>query len=277
MGISPLISAHELSGVLDQSNVKVFDVRGTWSSPARALYEDYLKGHIPGASFIDWTKDFLEQGTAINLAAVADREAATQSFKTLGINKDDRVVLYDDYHHMQAGRIWWAMRYWGFSNVRVLNGGWKYWVSQGYAVSQDIPQITEGSFEPKCQEDLRVSTDDLVSEMGRACLIDARGPIGYIGKPDDPRTGHIPGAFHVPFSAMLDTDTGLFLSLDQIERVFDQSAANWRDGKIISSCGSGYAGTVIMLALEQLGVASTLYDGSFAEWKQNPSRAVEQA
>ncbi|MEP2781124.1 MAG: hypothetical protein ABJP33_01645 [Pseudoruegeria sp.] len=54
---------------------------------------------------------------------MANQAGAEKAFKALGINEGDLVVLYDNYHHMHAGRIWWAMRYWEFANVRVLNGG----------------------------------------------------------------------------------------------------------------------------------------------------------
>ena len=274
---SPLISANELHVLCGKPGVRVFDVRGTWKTPVRALHDDYLAGHIPGAVFLDWTRDFLEQGVAINLAAVASREEAEQSFRSLGVNSGDLIVLYDDYSHMLAGRIWWAMRYWGFDNVRVLNGGWSNWVSQDLPVSTDVPKVEPGSFEPQRKADLRSDIEQFVSERTSACVLDARGAQGFAGKPDDPRTGHIPGAVNVPFSAVLDKETGLFLDRQAVQRVFDRMIPDWRSTKIVSSCGSGYAGTVPMLALWDLGVKSSLYDGSFSEWKQDPSREVEQS
>ncbi|NKB68728.1 MAG: hypothetical protein GKR89_16815 [Candidatus Latescibacteria bacterium] len=45
---------------------------------------------------------------------------------------------------------------------------------------------------------------------------------------------------------------------------------------IISSCGSGYSGTVLLVGLKQLGVDAPLYDGSFADWKKDPGRPVER-
>ena len=117
---SPLISADQLEDLLGEPKVKIFDIRGTWKSPARALPQDYAAGHIPGAVFLDWTAHFIDTKEEIGLASVADSDQAADSFRALGINKDDVVILYDDYHHMLAGRIWWAMHYWGFATVRVL-------------------------------------------------------------------------------------------------------------------------------------------------------------
>ena len=84
-----------------------FDVRGTWSTPARALPEEYDTAHIPGAVFLDWTQHFLEPGVAVGLASVSERTGAEAAFRDLGINEGDMVVLYDDYSHMFAGRLWW--------------------------------------------------------------------------------------------------------------------------------------------------------------------------
>ena len=274
---SPLISAGQLESLLGEPSVKVFDVRGTWSTPARALPEDYEAGHVPGAFFLDWTRHFIQQGVTIGLAAVADETGASQAFEDLGINEGDLVVLYDDYHHMQAGRIWWAMRLWGFADVRVLNGGWKYWSAQNKPVSTVVPASVPGTFQPQRQEGLRVSLDAMVNTKDQHCVIDARGVENYAGKADDPRTGHIPGSLNVPYRAVLDTDTGLFLDSEAISRVFDDETPQWREAPIITTCGSGYAATVILLALSELGQGARLFDGSFSVWKQDPDRPIEQS
>lgn len=273
---SPLISADELEGVLAQPSVKLFDVRGTWNTPARALPEEYGAGHIPGAMFLDWTKHFIEQGVAPGLASVCDRSGAQRAFATLGIRDGDLVVLYDDSSHMQAGRIWLAMRHWGFPNVRVLNGGWSYWKSHDRAISTDVPERTIGTFEPVAQSDLKIDLNDFLESRGQSCVIDARGPIGFAGKRDDPRSGHIPGSINVPFSSVLDPDTGLYLSSQSISQVLDEKAPQWRERPVIASCGSGYAATVILLALAEMGKTARLFDGSFAIWKQDPNRPVQQ-
>ncbi|WP_282080474.1 sulfurtransferase [Aquimarina algiphila] len=275
--LSPLISAKELNDILGTANVKVFDVRGTWGDNPRSLYNDYKEGHIPTSTFLDWRKEFIEQDIAPNLAQVASFEEVKQSFKNLGINKGDTVILYDDDYHMFAGRIWWAMQYWGFDNVRVLNGGLKYWQSQDLPISQEIPEISIGTFEPMCQEHLRIPLEDFLIKKHNACVLDGRGIVGYNGKPEDPRTGHIPGANSVPYNVIVDKKTGLFLEKEAIITLFDDTVPNWRTQKIISSCGAGYSGTVAMLALASLGIQSSLFDGSFSIWKLDPNRPVEQS
>jgi len=274
---SALISSEKLISLLGCETLKIFDVRGTWKTPARALYEDYQKGHLPGAIFLDWTKDLLEQNCPVNLASVSDQQRAVMSFQKLGIDKNDLVVIYDDYHHMFAGRIWWAMKYLGFENVKVLNGGWSNWTTNSLPISTEIPTVELGSYIPKPQNKWRVSLDEFLSKKDLACVIDARGKSNYTGHPDDPRSGHIPGAINMPYHLFLDPNTDLFLEATEILNLFDKQIKNWQTRNIISSCGSGYAGTIVMLALMELGVHSSLFDGSFALWKQDQSRLVEQS
>ncbi len=274
---SPLVSAEQLASLLGAPNVKIFDVRGTWATPARALPEDYAKGHIKGAAFLDWTKEFIATDVAPGLAPIADETGARQSFARLGIDPDDLVVLYDASSHMQAGRIWMAMRHWGFTNVRVLDGGWKHWLVQDLPVETEPATYENGSVEPRLQSGLTIDLADFIDQQSSACVIDARGPANYAGKPEDPRTGHIPGALNVPFSAMLDPDTGLFLDEQGIRAALDELAPDRSSKPLIASCGSGYAATVVLLALKLIGESGTLFDGSFAVWKHDPNRPVEQS
>lgn len=273
----PLMSAEELVKLLGDNRVKIFDVRGTWKSPARALPEDYEADHIKGATFLDWTRYFIEQDIDVGLASIADHDGARRSFADLGINKDDLVVLYDDNSHMFAGRIWWAMKHWDFTNVRVLNGGWKYWTSQTLPTSNDAPSSKTGNFQPVLNADTVVNIDAFLAQKDGACVIDGRGPAGYAGKADDPRTGHIPGSLNIAFSELLDSETGLFLDIETLSYVFDRKAPHWRDRPIITTCGAGYAATVVLLALAQLDQSARLFDGSFGVWKQDPNRPIEQS
>jgi len=68
--------------------------------------------------------------------------------------------------------------------------------------------------------------------------------------------------------------TQYFKSNQELDAVLTSKLSNYRDTPLISSCGSGYAGTVVLLALKQLGIDAPLFDGSFAVWKQDPARSI---
>lgn len=272
----PLISAIELEEILGKENIKIFDIRGKWGSPPMSSYDDFANSHIPGAVYLDWTRHFLEPDIPINLAPVASKAIAREAFKELGISSNDSVILYDDYHHMLAGRVWWAMRYWGFDNVKVLDGGWPHWSAKNFPVATDICEKEEGSFTASAQSHLRVSTEDVKNRPSSVSLIDARGPINFQGDPSDPTSGHIPGALNIPYSSLLDPQSGLFKDAKSLEMLLCKELKGLDKASLISSCGSGYAGTVLLLALKAIGIEASLYDGSIAAWKETGLLATEQ-
>ena len=273
---SPLISVSELNSLLNRENVKIFDVRGKWGSPPESYVSEYEQGHIPNAVYLDWTRHFLAQDISIGLAPVASESQALQDFRNLGISEGDTIVLYDDYHHMLASRIWWAMRYWGFTQVRILDGGWRNWVQSDLPISTEKPGVKIGNFMPNKQPSLRVSTEQVKDRHESTDLLDARGPINYAGQPDDPRTGHIPGAINIPYSSLLDAQTGQFKDKETLQKMLSDHLSLNGDVHFISSCGSGYAGAVLLVALALLGIEAPLYDGSFSEWKNTPDLPIEQ-
>jgi len=271
---SPIIKAEKLNEILDKEDVKIFDVRGIWGANPSSLYEEYKQSHIKNAYFLDWRKEFIEQNKDVNLAQVSSLANGKQSFKNLGINKNDTVILYDEYHNMFAGRIWWAMRYFGFKNVYVLDGGFRYWKAQNLPVSKELPKSMEGSYTPTIEKNLRISMESFIDKKDTSYVLDARGEANYKGKVEDKRSGHIPKAINIPFGSMLDSNTGLFLEKEQLKEIFDKNIKEDKD--IIVSCGSGYASTVVMLVLEHLGIESTLFDESFAIWKEDLNKEIEQ-
>src|SRR5580704_3680933 len=63
----PLVNGDWLAANLDQPRVRILDGRGRHpsSSLAHAKRAEYSEGHIPGAIFIDWEKDFVDAGDPV--------------------------------------------------------------------------------------------------------------------------------------------------------------------------------------------------------------------
>ena len=51
----------------------------------------------------------------------------------MGIGDDTLVVAYDNSGSLYSTRFWWVLSYYGHTNVKVLDGGWKKWVDEGQA------------------------------------------------------------------------------------------------------------------------------------------------
>ena len=80
----------------------------------------------------------------------------------------------------------------------------------------------------------------------------------------------------MPFRSLVDTHSGLFKDDAAIKAIFAEAGIELGHPNIISSCGSGYAGSVVVVALRKIGVGAALYDGSFSEWQKDPARPVAQ-
>jgi len=56
------------------------------------------------------------------------------------------VVVYDYGDATMAAGGWWMLRYYGHEQVRVLDGGYRAWVSAGLPVTTAEPAPAPGDF-----------------------------------------------------------------------------------------------------------------------------------
>ncbi len=92
----------------------------------------YQRGHIPGAVLVP---DNFEKDPDTNRVHLMNSGQFKAMCQGLGIGDDTLVVTYDNGQSLTAARLWWALNTYGHSNVKVLDGGWRRWVSEGRAVS----------------------------------------------------------------------------------------------------------------------------------------------
>jgi thiosulfate/3-mercaptopyruvate sulfurtransferase len=199
----------------------------------------------------------------------------------LGIDDDSLVVAYDDYDHAFAGRLSWALRYYGHDAVRVLDGGWRRWVAEGRATTTETPRRAAASFSARPRQALRRSADDVMLALGRedVVLIDARPPPQFAGEASAAhRAGHIPGARNVPYTTLVDAQTGKFLPQGELKRAFDSAGIDVAalPREVIVYCNGGVTCSVPMNALRMLGRDDVaVYDGSWNEWGNDPDRPIK--
>ncbi|TJW82498.1 MAG: sulfurtransferase, partial [Mesorhizobium sp.] len=107
-----------------------------------------------------------------------------------------------------------------------------------------------------------------IIETGESQVADARSPGRFAGTEPEPRagirSGHMPGARNVPFSAL--AEDGELLTKDRLRKVIEDAGIDLSK-PVVTSCGSGVTAAAITLALETLGhTDNRLYDGSWTEW-----------
>jgi thiosulfate/3-mercaptopyruvate sulfurtransferase len=276
---------------LGAPDLRVVDIRGVVRPPGQhpryaAKRGDYDEAHIPGAAFVDWTRDIVDLADPVPVQ-IAGAQAFAAAMGAIGVCDETTVIAYDDHDHVFAGRLAWALRYYGHDAVRVLDGGWARWVAEGRPSESGGQGPAKGlqrasaPFTPKARPWLRRTADDVMRSLGsrELILIDARPPEQYTGLASAAnRNGHIPSAHNVPYKTLVDGATGKFLPRGELAQAFAKAGLDVSNlpREIIVYCNGGVSCTVPLHALRMLGRDDVaVYDGSWNEWGNDPSRPIK--
>jgi thiosulfate/3-mercaptopyruvate sulfurtransferase len=181
----------------------------------------YARGHIPGAVLVP---DNFEKDPDTQRVHIMNPEQFAAMCQGLGIGDDTLVVTYDNGQSLTAARLWWALNYYGHDNVKVLDGGWRRWVSEGRRVSFDRAQpVTGTTFTPRVNDAVMAKVDELKAACSRedSVLWDVRSDGEWDGSSSrgNQRVGHIPGAVHLEWFNVMERDTHQFKPAGEIRRL----------------------------------------------------------
>jgi thiosulfate/3-mercaptopyruvate sulfurtransferase len=271
---------------LGASGLRVVDIRGRVLPPGhnpRYLPKraEYDAGHVPDAVFVDWTRDIVDPSSPIPVQIAKGEEFAAR-MRELGIGDETMVVAYDDYNHIFAGRLAWALRYYGHDAVRILDGGWSRWLAEGRPTSREVPRYAAAQFTPRIRPALTSTADDVARALGDSdvLLVDARPRDQYEGAVTAAgRAGHIPGARNVHYARLIDAQTGKFLPDDELARAFAEVGIDVAKlpRQVVVYCNGGVSCSVLLHALQMLGRDNvSVYDGSWNEWGNDDLRPIKK-
>lgn len=278
MTLRTLIQAEALASQFGDGRLRIFDCRCDLARPAYGRGA-YLDEHLPGATYADLNTDLSRAVTPISgrHPLPSPEEFATR-LRAWGVNRDSRVVAYDDGNGAYAARLWWMLRWLGHDEVAVLDGGMRRWLQLGLPLTDELPQPMPGDFVARPRPMLAVSADEVRAATADPAvrILDARAPERYRGEvePIDKVAGHVPGARNHPFGLSLDSQ-GRFLPPDALRGALAASLDGAAPERSIVYCGSGVTACHVLLALEQAGLpGARLYPGSWSEWSSDPARPV---
>ena len=241
--------------------------------------EDFEKGHIPGAQFVDLQED-LSDNSKLPLRFMLPQPAGfAAAMRRFGIGDRSRVVTCSTTTPQWATRVWWVMRNFGFDNAAVLDGGFQKWARESRPVETGPARARPpADFTVREARPLMVGKDEVRAAVGdgATCTINALQAVQHAGTGGNTygRPGRIAGSVNVPTAGLVDPATGTYLPAAALRAKFD--AVHAFDKQVITYCGGGIAASVTAHVLVMLGHPQVkLYDASMSEWAKDDSLPME--
>ncbi|MGI9393068.1 MAG: sulfurtransferase, partial [Boseongicola sp.] len=214
-----LVSTNWLGRHLSDPDLVVLDCMvQTYQGPDgmnnRSGYEEYLRGHIPSAGFADLKGDLCDSSNPIEFS-LPSPELFCDAMGKLGVGDRSRVVLYDAALSAWAARVWWMLRWVGFDNAAILDGGLNAWRADGRLVSTEHSTHPEQHLSVRPRPSLIADRDEVFAAIDNrdVQLIDTlpseiyRGEMTMYARP-----GHIPTAINISGTELVD-ETGRYRPL----------------------------------------------------------------
>jgi 3-mercaptopyruvate sulfurtransferase SseA len=257
--------------------------------------EEYAENHLPGAVYLDTNR--LEDPATWNRRSPAEIEA---TLLDLGIRHDTTVIVYgrdtvgdadEKWPGRRAGQIAASraaliLRYAGVEDVRLLDGGYDWWVIDGHPLEtverRPAPVSDFGVSIPQHPEylvDLPDAKAILADQAGAALVsvrtwrehIGAVSGYNYIG-PAGRIKGDVWGncgsdAYHMQH----------YRNVDNTMRAYPEIVSHWAGADVTADkwvafyCGTGWRAAETWFYADLLDWPRiAVYDGGWFEWSQDP-------
>ncbi|SFE80132.1 sulfurtransferase [Alteribacillus iranensis] len=288
-----IVSTEWLDNHLDDPHVRVLDATTYLKHPEKDGYyelwsgkEAYDKEHIPGAVFADLYEELSDPQSEFAFT-LPSREEFVKKMSDFGVGEGTYVVIYDREAVVGAPvvashwatRLAWQLRYEGFNNVAVLDGGFPKWVEEGRPVTAEPGSYPKGNFIGERESTLFSTKEDVLKAIDdeNTVIIDSLTEEHFHGEVNTyGRLGHIPNSVNVFFGSHSDPITRELYNEEQLRKNFEESGALDPNKKVIVYCGSAIAATWNATLLNKLGQHHvSVYDGSLTEWASDPSLPME--
>jgi len=300
----PLVDTQWLRNNLDKvvildvrKDVKSFEKRGKQAGAVNpcgvARQKGPLKvtGHIPGAVLVPWNKVTAKRKVAgkeikVLVPAQADFERLMQKS---GVDNDSAVVITGKgeaiIHMALAARLFWTLKYFGFDNVALLDGGTAQWLKDKQKVEFGRSRAKKGDFKATVERSEILATmeevEKLAAGQGSGQLVDVRSTGEYLGLTASGKLapgikGHVSKAKSLPISLYANSfGTATLYDKDQIRQV----AALFKvdtEAPTVFMCSSGVMASLAWFVAHELmgNENARLYDGSMHEWSHSGKPVV---
>src|SRR6185437_5833239 len=124
-----LVSTEWVSQHAQDANVRVVEIDVDTKA--------YQEGHVPGAIAWAWNTQLCDTVRR----DILSKEQFEKLMSASGVGNDTTLVLFGDNNNWFAAWALWQAKIYGHSDVRLMNGGRKKWLSEGRDLSDEAPAV----------------------------------------------------------------------------------------------------------------------------------------
>lgn len=240
-------------------------------------YTSYKDSHIPNAFYLDINKDVCGNAKVHGgFRPLPNKNVLQKKLSSFGIDLDSTIVVYDEKLY-SSPRTFVQLKYMGYENVYILNGGFKAWKDSNLPVTSKIPSLSPTpNFKLIPNNNIICAIDYVQNSItnDNIILVDSRDNSRYTGEvePLYKKPGHIPGAINIPWHYSIDTN-GFIKNLN----IIDKNFSLLKNKEIITYCGSCIEACINYVLLDELSYNVKTYIGSMSDWISYDENDVESS
>lgn len=259
-----VVDADYVLAHMNDSNVLLVDARG----------EDAAKGGtVEGAIAVVWQM-FADVSNGASgdpmWGTLLAPEALSKALSDTGISPDKEIILFSNAQNGWGddGRVLWGLVSAGFTNVKMVNGGYDAMAAAGVPTVKGAAAYTPAEVTVTAlDESHTINTDALAADYDSYKIVDVRADEEYEGQTlyGEAAGGHLPGAIHIRYTDLFRDDCTL-KSNEELTAMFEAAGLSKTD-KIVTYCTAGIRSAYMQLVLEMCGFENTWnYDESYYRW-----------
>lgn len=242
---------------------------------------DVNKETVRGAVVTGWQawSDHMNPNSATGAPGwwqIKSAEDMNETFSRLGLSKDKEIILLGETNPGWGddARLLWQLRVAGYTDVKIVDGGYKALIAAGAPTQQGSSVLTRVDAQVTAQDLTHVvTTDVLKSDYDSYKIIDVRADAEYNGGRlfNEKAGGHLPGAVHLRYADLFYAD-GTLRPVNELTKWFESAGLD-KGEAIVAYCTGGIRSAYMQLVLEMCGYENTYnYDESFWGWTETDGR-----
>ena len=180
------------------------------------------------------------------------------------------IVIYDHLGIFSVCRGAFMLRYFGATNVRIMNGGLKKWLKEGrsvfcgpYTTGQGLEadgdydySIVDPAGAITTVKDMHKLAYQVVNKQTETQITDARATGRYEG-------GNVSGSISSPYAGLLNEEEGTFKSTQEMSDYLKERGVDVNKPSV-QMCGGGVTACVLNIGMRICGAKqAALHDGGW--------------